>query len=83
MGAFSAGRRSSLLAAAAASAAAAALAWRLLQWRARRKARLVAERARRMVQDGPMVGFAMAAAEASSYGRSADSRGADGAAHMP
>jgi len=46
--------RSTFLAVASTSVAALAV-WRVLQWRARRKARIVAERAARMVQDGAMV----------------------------
>ena len=49
--------RSAFVAVASTSAAALAV-WRVLQWRARRKARIVAERAARMVQDGAMVSSA-------------------------
>ena len=46
--------RSAFLAVVSTSATTLAV-WRVLQWRARRKARIVAERAARMVQDGAMV----------------------------
>ena len=51
-------RARSAFVAVASSAAAALAVWRVLQWRARRKARIVAERAARMVQDGAMVSSA-------------------------